>query len=570
MAAVDSNRMTTRSSRLAMLGAAASLLVAAASLLVAGCSSAAPPAAGPPLPPNTSGWWRDKVVYEVFVRSFADSNGDGIGDLPGLTSRLPSLGHCAGVAATNTLGVDALWLMPIFRSPSYHGYDVSDYTAVNPQYGTLADFDALVAAAHACGVKIVLDMVLNHSSSAHPWFSESASGPASARRGYYVWSDTASSPGWPSPTGGSGASWYLAGGAWYYAAFSPSMPDLNLTNPAVEAELVTAMKFWLQRGVDGFRLDAVPYFVETGRGDSQRNQPGTHALLKRIRAALQAEYPETLLVAEAWQSAQVVSSYYGAGDEVQLAFTFDLSASLVKAAAGGIGGDLMNGIEAAEAALGAIDRGFQAPFLTNHDQLRVGRQLAGDAGAMRVAAATLFALAGTPFIYYGEELGMMGEPGPDDRAKRTPYRWNALPPKYGFTTGTGWYGPTTEAAGVDLETERADLASTWNLYRALIALRHASPPLQGVGFARLTALPATATSPIAILRSAAGKRILFVANFGVAPSGPFTVPLPQPPSAANPPSLLLGEGLPVPPSVAGDTLSFTTMQARGFAYLALD
>jgi glycosidase len=474
------------------------------------------------------------------------------------------------VVATNTLGVDALWLMPIFPSPSYHGYDVSDYTAINPQYGTLADFDALVSAAHACGVKIVLDMVLNHSSSAHPWFSESASGPASGRRGYYVWSDTVTSPGWPNPTNGAGASWYLAGGAWYYAAFSPSMPDLNLTNPAVEAELVTAMKFWLQRGVDGFRLDAVPYFVETGSGAGQRNQPGTHAFLKRIRAELQAVYPDTLLVAEAWQSAQVVSSYYGAGDEVQLAFTFDLSASLVKAAAGGIGGDFMNGIDAAESALGAIDRGFQAPFLTNHDQARVMRQLAGDAGAGRVAAAALFAMAGTPFVYYGEELGMQGEPGGDDQAKRTPFRWTSTAPGYGFTTGTPWYRTTTEAVGVDLETERADPGSTWNLYRALIALRHANPPLQGVGFSRLTALPATASTPVAILRSAAGKRILFVANFGGAPSGPFTVPLPQPQPAANPPSLLLGEGLPVPPSVAGVTLSFTDMQARGFAYLALD
>jgi len=561
MAAVKSNRMIMRSGRLTLLGAAASLLAAA-------CSSTTPPPSGPPLPPNTSGWWRDKVVYEVFVRSFADSDGDGTGDLNGLTARLPALGHCPGVAATNTLGVDALWLMPIFPSPSYHGYDVADYGAINPQYGTLPDFEALVTAAHACGVKIVLDMVLNHSSGAHPWFADSASGPGASKRGWYVWSDT--NPGWGSPTGSGGAAWYLNNGAWYYAAFSYSMPDLDLTNPAVEAELVKAMKVWLQRGVDGFRLDAVPYYVETGPGTGQRNQPATHAFLKRIRAALQADDPQTLLVAEAWQSAQTVATYYGAGDEVQLAFSFDLAASLLSAASSGVGGNLMNGIDAAEESLAGLDRGFQAPFLTNHDQVRVMRQLAGDAGAGRVAAAALFAMAGTPFVYYGEELGMQGEPGGDDRAKRTPFRWTATAPGYGFTTGTPWYGATTEAAGVDLETQQADPASTWNLYRSLIALRHAQPPLQGTGFARLTAEVATATSPVVVLRSAAGKRVLFVANFGVAPSGAFTVTLPQPPPASMPLSILLGEGLPVPPSVAGVTLSFTDLQPRGFAFLSLD
>ncbi len=563
MAAVDSHRMTAR------FGEPARTRLVAAMLLVVACGGSSTPA-GPTLPPNSSGWWRDKTVYEVFVRSFADSDGDGIGDLAGLTARLPALGHCAGVAATNTLGVDALWLMPIFPSPSYHGYDVTDYTAINQQYGTLADFDALVTAAHACGVKLVLDMVLNHSSGAHPWFANSVSGPTAARRDWYVWSDTVDSPGWSSPTGAGGSAWYQNNGAWYYGAFSYTMPDLNLTNPAVEAELVRAMKFWLQRGVDGFRLDAVPYLVETGSGAGQRNQPATHAFLKRIRAALQVEYPQALLVGEIWQSAPVVASYFGGGDEVQLAFTFDLADGLVGAAQSGIGGDLMNTIDAAEEALGGIDRGFQAPFLTNHDQVRVKRQLAGDAGASRVAAAALFAMAGTPFIYYGEELGMQGEPGGDDQAKRTPFRWTATAPGYGFTTGTPWYGATTEAAGVDLETQRADSTSSWNLYRSLIALRRAQPPLQGIGFSRLTAQPATAVSPVVVLRSAAGKRILLVANFGTTPSGAFTVALPPPPPVAMEPSILLGEGLAVPPSLVGITLSFASMQPRGFAFISLD
>jgi alpha-amylase len=545
--------------------------LALAAALLSGCAGPSP-APGPSLPPNSSGWWRDRTVYEVFVRSFADPDGDGIGDLKGLTARIPDLGRCPGVAATNSLGVDALWLMPIYPSPSYHGYDVTDYVAVNPQYGTLADFDALVAAAHACDLKVVLDMVLNHSSGLHPWFTDSASGPTAARRGWYVWSDTvASPPGWTNPTTGGGTPWYWNNGAWYYAAFSYGMPDLNLANPAVEAELVAAMKAWLRRGVDGFRLDAVPFFVETGPGDGQRNTPPTHAFLKRIRAALQAEYPQTLLVAEAWQPPATVASYYGAGDEVQLAFTFDLAARLVGAARSGVGGDLMNAIDDAEAALGGIDRGFQAPFLTNHDQVRVLRQLGGDAGAARVAAATLFALAGTPFVYYGEELGMQGGPASDDRDKRTPYHWDDTLPSSGFTSGTPWYSASTaEAAGTDLATQRADPGSLWNLYRSLIALRRAQPPLHDVGFARLTAVPASAASPVALLRSAGGKRILFVANFAASPSGAFSVTVPSPAPATGAPSLLLGEGLDMPLVVNSTTLSFANLEPRGFAYLSLD
>ncbi len=548
----------------------AGMVLSAALAFACGCAGAP---AGPTLPSNTSGWWRDKVVYEVFVRSYADSDGDGVGDLKGLTARLPDLGRCAGVAATNSLGVDALWLMPIFPSPSYHGYDVTDYAAINPKYGTLPDFDSLVSSAHACDLKIVLDMVLNHSSSQHPWFIDSASDPAAAHRGWYVWSDTLASPGWSSPTGGGGAAWFWNNGAWYYAAFSPAMPDLDLTNPAVEAELVAAMKFWLKRGVDGFRLDAVPYYVETGPGAGQRNQPATHAFLKRIRAALQAEYPRTLLVAEAWQSAPTVATYYGAGDEVQLAFTFDLAARLVGAAASGNNGDLMNAIDDAEAALGGIDRGFQAPFLTNHDQVRVMRQLRADPAAARTAAAALFAMAGTPFIYYGEELGMQGGPTADDKDKRTPYRWNAALQNAGFTSGVPWYSASTsEAAGTDLAAQRADPTSLWNLYRSLVALRHAWPALHEVGFARLTAVQATATasSPIALLRSAAGKRILFVANFATSPSGAFSVTLPLPAPAASPPSILLGEGLGTPPAVNSATLSFANLQPRGFAFVSLD
>ena len=197
------------------------------------------------------------------------------------------------------------------------------------------------------------------------------------------------------------------------------------------------------------------------------------------------------------------------------------------------------------------------------------RQLSGNPGAARVAAAALFAMAGTPFVYYGEELGMQGGTGSDDREKRTPYRWDAALPNAGFTTGTPWYTATAaEAAGTELATQRADPTSLWSLYRNLVALRHAQPALHGTELARLIAASSTLPAPVALLRSAAGKRILFVANLGTAPSGAFTVTLPTPATIA--PSILLGEGVAAPPTSNSATLSFAGLQPRGFAYVSLD
>lgn len=399
--------------------------MAAALLACAGCSSTTTTRG---ITPNTEGWWRDQVFYEVFLRSFADSDGDGIGDLAGLTARLDYLND-GDPGTTSDLGVDAVWLMPIHPSPSYHGYDVKDYRAVNPQYGTLADFDAFVAAAHQRGLRIVIDMVLNHSSSQHPWFLDSRSGSAAAKRDWYVWSAT--DPGWTNPMGGG---WNLDNGAWFYAAFNGSMPDLNLRNAAVEQELIATMKFWLARGVDGFRLDAVRYFVENGGGSFAQDQPETHDLLARLRAALQADYPEALLVAEAWASQGITSTYYGTGDEAQLAFCFDLADGIKGSAQLGSASWVVTTLQQAVASLEGKDLGFMAPFLSNHDQTRVRRALGADAPA-RVAAATLAALPGTPFLYYGEELGMQGGTAGDPQ-KRTPMRWTGVAPVYGFTSAS--------------------------------------------------------------------------------------------------------------------------------------
>ncbi len=542
-------------------------LVAAALLACACGGSSTPP--GPTITPNTQGWWRSQVGYELFVRSFADSDGDGTGDFRGLTAHLDALNDGKGPASTNSLGVDFVWLMPVFPSPSYHGYDVSDYRSINPDYGTLDDFKAFVAAAHQRGIKVVLDMVLNHSSSLHPWFVSSRLGPVSATSGWYVWRPV--DPGWLSPVG-SGNAFRYAGPApgYYYAVFGADMPDLNLLNPAVEQELVDSMKYWLSLGVDGFRLDAVRYFVEGPGGNFNDlvDQPGTHAFLRRIRAALQATYPNTLLVAEAWAMPEVTASYYGAGDEAQLAFSFDLSTGILDASQSGSTVGLVTALARFEAALAGKDRGFEAPIVSNHDIGRAMRRLSGQVPQARLATATLLAMPGTPFIYYGDEIGMQG--GDSDPQKRTPYHWNATGPGYGFTTrATTWYedrngvARPVEAAGVDLESQRADPASLWNLHRSLIALRHAQAPL-ATGDATRPAVTGGGAGAFALLRTAAGKRVLFVANYAVAASGPFTV------AVAGTPGVLLDGGLSGAPTLAAGALTFPGLAGQSFAFLSLD
>jgi glycosidase len=547
-------------------------IAVAAALAVVACSSSSSsttqPDAGSPdsgqpdsgapdsgITPNTQGWWRDKVFYEVFVRSFQDSSGEGVGDLTGLTAHLDALND--GDAGTgDDLEVDALWLMPIHPSPSYHGYDVTDYRGIDPAYGTLADMDALLAAAHRRGMRVILDMVLNHSSSQHPWFLDSQTGPTAAKRDWYVWRPD--DPGWTQPFG-SGRTWHQLNGAYYYGVFTSAMPDLNLTNAAVETELVDTMKFWLARGVDGFRLDAVRYYVETGPVAGQEDTPETHAFLKRIRAKLQADYPNALLVAEAWAPVEIATSYYGSGDEVQLGFSFDLADAIKRAIPAGDASDIINTLALIDAALAGKDRGFDAPFLSNHDQVRVMRALGGDAGAARVAAAVLLALPGTPFIYYGEELGMQGGAGGDDLNKRTPYRWD--PSGKGFTTGVPWFD-VNEAAGVDLQTERADPGSLWSLYRSLIVLRHAQTPLARGGGSYVL-FPGKPASVLALVRDDAGKKVLFIGNVAATAVGAFTVPV------SGSPTVLLSEGLTTPPTGNGTSISVPGLAGRGFAFISL-
>lgn len=511
--------------------------------------------------PNESGWWRDDVFYEVFVRSFHDSNGDGKGDLAGLTAKLDLLND--GNPATSTdLGVDALWLMPIYPSPSYHGYDVTDYRGVNPDYGTLADFDAMLAAAHSRGMKVILDLVLNHTSSEHPWFASARVDSTSPWRNHYVWSPTKPT-GYVNPTGG-GDVWHAGAAGYYYGVFWGGMPDLNWKNPAVEAELLDVMKFWLARGVDGFRVDAARYLVENGT--ELADQPETHELIQRLRHAVHEEYPQALLVAEAWTSSTRVGAYYGEGNEYQLAFTFEIADGIVSSVNAGNRSSLNQANYVASTVV--PDRGFEAPFLRNHDQARVMRQLSTSAAKARLAAALLFAQPGTPFLYYGEELGMVGGSNSRDEDKRTPMRWDTSAPSFGFSSATSWYGArfgnaAPEAAGTDVQTQQADPDSLWNHYRELIALKHAHPALSSGASSRPTL--SGGEGLFAMLRAIeGGQRVLLVTNLSAQASGAFTVAVP------GNPTVLLAEGLSTPPSSVNGELSFSGLAPQSFCFLRLD
>jgi glycosidase len=446
-------------------------VVLALGVSIAACAHPAPPPSSSA--PADAEWWRDAVAYEIYPKSFADADGDGTGDLAGITGKLDVLA---------ALGIDAIWLTPIHPSPSEHGYDVLDYRAVRPAFGTLADFDRLIAEAHRRKIRVLLDLVLNHSSDHHPWFVDAVSSTAARHRDYYLWS-AAPKPGWARPWNG-GEVWHRSPSGWYYGLFSARMPDLNLGNAAVEAEMIDAARFWRARGVDGFRVDAARHLFESEDGHLS-DQPGSHALIVRMRAALERDRPGALWIAEAWTDTSKVATYAGGGREYQLAFGFDLAEAIKRAVKEGRGEPLVSEVGTILAAFG--DTGFLAPFLSNHDQLRVMRALGGDAASARCAAAILFAMPGTPFIYYGEEIGMEGGPGPRDEEKRTPIDWT------------------------EVERERADPRSLWSAYRRLIALRHAEPALRGTIAQLDEPLPA---GMVAFLRTRGPERMIFVARLG--------------------------------------------------------
>jgi maltose alpha-D-glucosyltransferase/alpha-amylase len=401
-----------------------------------------------PVADTESLWYKDAVIYQLHVRTFCDSNNDGIGDFRGLMQKLDYLEY---------LGVDALWLMPFFPSPLRDdGYDISDYYSVHPNYGELDDFKAFLKVAHERGIKVIIELVLNHTSDQHAWFQESRSSRDNPKRDWYVWSDTDDRYKDARiiflDTELSNWAWDPVSKSYYWHRFFSHQPDLNYDNPAVFEAMWGVMKFWLDMGVDAFRLDAVPYLVERD-GTNCENLPETHAIIRELRKRLDAEYPGKMLLAEANQWPADVSSYFGSGDEFHMAFHFPLMPRIFMAVQ----------LEDRKPIIEILEQTPQIPdtcqwciFLRNHDELtlemvtdverdymydvyakdktmrlnlgirrRLAPMMDNDRRRIELLNVLLMSMPGTPIIYYGDEIGMGDNIYLGDRnGVRTPMQWN--------------------------------------------------------------------------------------------------------------------------------------------------
>jgi alpha-glucosidase len=486
-------------------------------------------------------WWQSGVIYQVYPRSFQDSNRDGVGDLPGILARLNHL-----VA----LGVDAVWISPIYPSPmADFGYDVADYTGIDPAFGTLADFDRLVAAAHARGLRVILDYVPNHSSDRHSWFVESRGSRNNAKRDWYIWRNPAPDGGppnnWLSEFGGPAWTLDKATGQYWYHAYLPEQPDLNWRNPEVREAMLKVLRFWLDRGVDGFRVDAIHHLFEDERlRDNPPNpewRPGLSPARRVIRAhtmdqpevqeavaamrRIADSYPDhRVLIGEAYLPIDRLMAYYGVElSGFQLPFNFHLLSTPWEARA------IAALIEGYEAALppGA----WPNWVLGNHDRSRLASRL-GSAQA-RVAAMLLLTLRGTPTIYQGEEIGMTDVPIPPERVQdpwerrvpglglgrdpvRTPMQWEAGAGA-GFTSAAEpWLPLSADWQSVNVAAQERDASSMLSLYRALLALRRAEPALS-VGAYAPVAVDADEVLAYERWDEATGRRLHIALNLGNRP-----------------------------------------------------
>lgn len=445
-------------------------------------------------------WWQTGIIYQIYPRSYQDTNGDGVGDLNGITQRLD---HLVG------LGVDAIWISPIYPSPmADFGYDVADYAAVNPLFGTIDDFDRMIEAAHARGLRVLLDLVPNHTSDEHPWFVESRSSRDNPKRDWYLWRDPAPDGGppnnWLSEFGG--IAWERDGktGQYYYHAFLDRQPDLNWRNPEVAGAVHEAMRFWLRRGVDGFRVDVIyhmikddhfrsnpenPHFKE-GDPPNHRllplyttNLPEVHDVVAGLRRVVD-EFPDRLLIGEIYLPLEQLMTYYGVDlNGAHLPFNFTLIDADWHAR------NIARLVERYEGLL--PNGGWPNWVLGNHDKPRVASRVGVDQA--RVAAILLLTLRGTPTIYYGEELGMTQVPIPPHRVQdpfeknvpglglgrdgaRTPMQWNG-DPFAGFSTAEPWLPISGDYRQKNVACEDERQASVLHLYRQLIAERRKRPAL---------------------------------------------------------------------------------------------
>ncbi|MCK8487336.1 alpha-amylase family glycosyl hydrolase [Paenibacillus sp. MBLB2552] len=415
------------------------------------------------------------VFYEVFVRSFADSNGDGIGDFKGLTHKLDYLND-GNPDTDSDLGIGGIWLMPINPSPSYHGYDVTDYREINPDYGTLDDFREFLNEAHKRGIKVIMDLVVNHTSKEHPWFKEAAAEKSSSYRDWYVWAEDSGRATSGSSAAGSGNPWHSVRGDHYLGIFWEGMPDLNFDNPEVRKEMTETGQFWLEQGVDGFRLDAAKHIYEDLQTDkSQATTDKNVAWWQEFRSGLKEVKPDAYLVGEVWDpSAALIASYLdGALDS---GFNFSLAETILSSVKNEKDANIPFTLERSYKLYGEKSGGnfVDATFLTNHDQNRVMTQLEGDLPHAKMAASLLLTLPGNPFIYYGEEIGMYG--AKPDELIREPMRWTQ-DDSDGQTT---WETAVNNAGkkALSVKEQIIDPASLLSHYRKLIQIRNEFPALK--------------------------------------------------------------------------------------------
>jgi alpha-amylase len=457
--------------------------------------------ATPAIETEPANWWNEAVFYEIFVRSYYDTDGNGIGDFNGITQKLDYI---------QSLGANAIWLMPIHPSPSYHGYDVINYYNVNPDYGTMADFKNLLAEAHKRDIRIIIDLVLNHTSNQHPWFKEAEKDPNSPHRDWYIWSET--DPGYQGPWGE--RVWHSSPNAFYYGIFVASMPDLNYNNPEVTKQMNKVAAFWLTDiGVDGFRMDAVKHLIE--ENTMQQNTPATHTWLKGFYTAYKQQNPQAYAVGELiGAGSSLIKSY--TGDQLDQSFNFEMASGFVNSANGGANSGITSAFKFAMQDM--PDYNF-ATFLTNHDQIRSMSTFNGNMDKAKVASFLMLTSPGTPFIYYGEEIGMQGKKPDEDL--RLPMQWSNAE-NAGFSTGTPWRAPNKDYTTLNVTEQSDDLNSLLNHYRTLIQLRKEHPALQ-IGNATLleTGNPAV----FALLRTSGDEKILILVNLGKTPISDYKLSL---------------------------------------------
>ena len=504
-----------------------------------------------------STWYKNAIFYEASVRAIHDSNGDGLGDLVGFTQKLDYL---------SDLGVDCIWLNPIYPSPLRDdGYDISDYCGIHPDYGNLDDFVHLVEQAHHKGLRIITDLVVNHTSDQHPWFQAARRDRNSPYRNYYVWSDTDQKYANVRiifvDTEKSNWTWDAIAGQYFWHRFYSHQPDLNYDNPAVCAEMLNVMQFWLDLGVDGFRVDAVPYLFER-EGTSCENLPETHAYLKEMRQFVNTHYPDCVLLCEANQWPQDVREYFGRkdegrkdesredegeGDEFHMAFHFPLMPrifmALKKADASPIRWVLDN--------TPSIPPGAQwCTFLRNHDELtlemvteeerqwmwqeyapeprmrlnlgirrRLAPLLDNDRSLIELANSFLFTLPGAPIIYYGDEIGMGDNIWlPDRNGVRTPMQWDDSI-SAGFSLSSRLYSPVIDSPpydyhDVNVAAQKANPRSLWHAIRQMIQLRKEHSAL---GEGELAWIDSGSNAILAFYRTSVDERLLLIHNLSSNP-----------------------------------------------------